>query len=269
MIQGNGLVRSLAALAGGLLLATSAAASPVESDLPAGLHARASDEGLALVDADGRSLYRLDLDRYGRRFPNAAQAIAQRCANVCDRLWRPAAPPAGFSPAGDFGVTKSKDGAAQLTFKGDPLYTFAGKSLDEAAAVPVAPPYLSGYTGKPLTMHEGVPVSVVYWRRALYQPAAPKEVLPSGVTLRWSKTAYVLSAGERPLYVRQGACAKDCGGLEPLAAPLAALPVGSWKPTEDAASGRRYWSYRGQLVYAAQDAAAPPQDRAWRKLEAR
>lgn len=269
MIQGFSAAWRVMALSGSLLLAWPVAASSAEPGLPTGLQVSGSEEGLALTDAEGRALYRLDLDRYPRRRPDLTAIIAARCADVCDRLWRPAAPPAGFSPAGEFGTVQRKDGATQLTFKGDPLYTFAGKSLDEAAAAPVALPYLSSYTGKGLQMREGVPVSVVYWRRALYQPAAPKTPVPSGVSPRWSKTTYVLAAGERSLYVRQGGCDGDCDGLERLPAPLAALPVGAWRPTEDAASGRRFWSYRGQLVYAAQDATTAPPGRAWRRLEAR
>src|SRR6185437_15222695 len=59
--------------------------------LPEGIATRTTDEGLALADAHGQLLYRLDLDRYRARRRQAAAMIDQRCADVCDKLWRPAA----------------------------------------------------------------------------------------------------------------------------------------------------------------------------------
>jgi predicted lipoprotein with Yx(FWY)xxD motif len=246
------------ALTGVLALApgVSRAAAP---QLPPGLGAQAGDEGLVLT-AQGAVLYRLDLDRYRARGKQAnAQLIDARCAQVCDRLWRPAPPPANFVAAGDWGIATRADGVAQLTYKGDPLYTFTGRSLQEAAESSVAPPYFSSYTAKTVQLRDGVPVGTVYWREALYEPTPPRLDLPAGVQVKWDKTAFVFvsSDGRKLRQPKPGAsCAADCAGMEPLAAPLAALPVGVWRPTEEK-DGRRVWSYRGRIVYLAKVEGAP------------
>ena len=252
----------------GVLLASPAFGASAEG-LPAGLKTRATKDGLVLVDAAGQTLYRIDLDRYMKRWRGSGIRADARCTDTCAKLWRPAAPPAGFKPGGDWEVVERPGAGPQLSYKGDPLYVFNGKSLEEAK-LPVAPAFLSGFTGKPIELKDGVPLMTIYWHEATYQPPAPKTDAPSGVGVSWAKTSYVYTAGDRPLYARQarGGCTDGCDGLEPLVAPMAALPVGAWRPTEDK-SGRRFWAYRGQLVYASRDAKAEPQSSAWRKLEVR
>lgn len=258
-----------AALALATLLASPAVAGAPAEGLPAGLSTRVSDEAMVLVDKAGHPLYRLDLDRVIKRRREMAPVIAARCADVCDKLWRPVAAPEGFTAAGDWGVAKHSSGQSQLTYKGDPLYVFAGKSLDEAKR-PITPTYMAGYAGKPLELTDGVPLWAVYWHEATYQPPAPKPVTPAGVTVKWAKTAYVFTVKDgQALYASQSntACTAGCDGVEPLAAPLAARPVGGWKPVEDR-SGQRYWSYNGRMVYAASDGAEEPSGKSWRKIEA-
>ena len=243
-----------------------AAAGP----LPAGITTKKGDEGLALALADGRPLYRLDLDRYAKRRQDAARVAKERCADVCDKLWRPVPAPKGFRPDGDWTTTERPSGA-QLTYKGDPLYTFAGTSLAEAGQAQVAPPYFSSYSAKPTLMVDGVPVATLYWHAALYQPPAPEAKTPAGVGVRWAKSAYVFADAEnRELYVAKSgrACRDDCNGLQPLAAPLVATPIGEWKPVEDS-SGARYWAYQGRVVHRAASTDADPPGGGWRRIEAR
>ncbi|CAN7376493.1 hypothetical protein LJR219_002261 [Phenylobacterium sp. LjRoot219] len=243
-----------------------AAAGP----LPAGVATRQSDEGLALALSDGKPLYRLDLDRMAKRRRGASQVAAERCAGVCDRLWRPVPAPKGLPAEGDWTATPRPSGA-QLTYKGDPLYSFAGESLAEAEKLQVAPPYFSSYTAKPTSMVDGVPLATLYWHPALYQPPAPEAKTPAGVTLHWSKTAYVFADAENhELYVSKSgrACQADCAGFQPLVAPLAALPVGEWRPVE-AAAGGRYWAYQGRIAHRATSADAEPPATGWRPLELR
>lgn len=237
--------------------------------LPAGVTAKKSDEGLTLALSDGKLLYRLDLDRYAKRRRDAARVAAERCADVCDKLWRPVPAPKGFQ-ANDEWTTTERPWGAQLTYKGDPLYTFVGASLSEAAKAPVAPPYFSSYSAKPVTMVEGVPIATLYWHPALYQPPAPETKTPAGVGVRWAKTAYVFADAEnRELYVAKSghACKDDCDGLQPLPAPLAAAPIGEWKPVEDPA-GARYWAYQGRIVHRAMSADAEAPGGGWRPIEA-
>ncbi|CAN7274985.1 hypothetical protein LJR225_001369 [Phenylobacterium sp. LjRoot225] len=232
--------------------------------LPQGLSVAKSEDGLVLSTSAGQPLYRLDIDRMARR-RGGGGVLAARCADVCDRLWRPALAPKTFKADGDWSVTERK-GGAQLTYKGDPLYSFAGKSLDEAAKIQVAPPYFSSYAAKPTLLVDGVPVATLYWRPALYQPAAPKVVTPAGVTAHWSKVAYVFAdADNQPLYTAPKTCARACDGLTPFPAPLAALPVGEWRPVQGT-SGERLWSYRGRVVYQAAEGQAAPAP-SWRPIE--
>jgi predicted lipoprotein with Yx(FWY)xxD motif len=262
----------LAALASVLLAFGATASKAATVQLPAGVSTRSTDEGLALSDARGQPVYRLDLDRYRARSKQAsAQLIDGRCADVCDRLWRPLAAPPNFAPDGDWSVAKRPTGLLQLAYKGDPLYTFLGKSLEEAEEQAVVPPYFTGYTAKTSQMREGVPVGTVYWHRALYQPPAPRIEAPSGVQIRWDKSAffYVSSEGNA-LQVSKAASAcpeAACPGLRPLLAPQAALPVGAWRPMDER-DGRRVWSYRDRIVYQAEGATASP-DAHLRALEAR
>ena len=254
-------------LAGALALPPAAASA---GPLPAGITTRKSEEGLALALGAGEPLYRLDLDRIAKRRRDAARIAEERCADVCHKLWRPAPAPKDFVAGGDWSTTQRPWGA-QLTYKGDPLYTFAGESLAEAAKLQVAPPYFSSYSAKPTAMVDGVPVATLYWHAALYEPPAPEARTPAGVGVRWAKTAYVFADTEnRQLYVaRSGrACKADCGGLEPLAAPLAAAPVGEWKPVEDSA-GARYWAYQGRIAHRASADGEPPPGAGWRPLEVR
>ena len=117
---------------GALVLASPAIAGGAAGDLPQGVKTHVTEEGLTLVDAAGKPIYRLDTDRIIKRRPEIAATINARCGDVCARIWRPMAPPAGFTAAGDWGVIQ-RNGAAQLTYKGDPLYHFAGKNGSAAA----------------------------------------------------------------------------------------------------------------------------------------
>jgi predicted lipoprotein with Yx(FWY)xxD motif len=74
--------------------------------------------GTVLVDNQGMTLYRLTGETAGKFI----------CTGGCLKVWHPLAAPAGGSPSGTVGslgtVTRS-DGTVQVTFKGEPLYTFA------------------------------------------------------------------------------------------------------------------------------------------------
>jgi predicted lipoprotein with Yx(FWY)xxD motif len=253
------------ALASALISAPCWAAN---SALPSGVQIRKAADELLLADAHGQVLYRLDIDRYRSRRKDAAELIAARCAGVCDRLWRPVTAPPNFKSDGPWAVANHAGAPAQLTFKGDPLYTFAGKSLDEAKEAAVVPSYLSGYAGKPSNLHDGVPAGTTYWHAVTYQPPAPDVATPSGVSLRWGKASYVFAdpAGKGLYTPAAGSdCARGCQGMRPLAAPLVALPVGVWRPIDDK-DGAHVWSYRGRVVYQAAD-AEPKDGAGWQRLE--
>jgi predicted lipoprotein with Yx(FWY)xxD motif len=236
--------------------------------LPAGLTVQKSADGLVLA-SHGKPLYRIDLDRLKKRRRGATAVGGERWETFAAGLWQPVAAPKDLKADGDWSATPGKEGP-QLTYKGDPLYTFTGKSLDEAAKVPFAPQYFSGYAAKPTLIADGVPVATLYFHPALYQPAPPKIVAPAGVTAHWSKVAFVFADDSHDLYASRSAklCTGDCDGLKPFPAPLAALPVGDWRPVLEK-NGERYWAYRGRLVYRADATDAEPPAGDWSRLEAR
>ncbi len=81
---------------------------------PSGLAVGQTAKGAALVDARGRTLYVFDQDKGG----------SPACYDKCAELWPPViAEPAGAAVTG-FSVVARKDGKLQLSYKGQPLYTW-------------------------------------------------------------------------------------------------------------------------------------------------
>lgn len=252
----------------GLVAGAPQLARAASTSLPAGVTVQQSADGLVLA-SHGKPLYRIDLDRLKKRRRGAAAVGDARWEAYVAGLWRPVAAPKDFKADGDWTAPPGKAGP-QLAYKGDPLYIFTGKSLDEAAKIPFAPQYFSGYAAKPTLIADGVPVATLYFHPALYQPAAPKITAPSGVTAHWSKVAFVFADDSRDLYASRSGklCTGDCDGLKPFRAPLAALPVGDWRPVLEK-NGERYWTYRGRVVYRPEAADAEPAASDWSRLEVR
>lgn len=245
------IFRAVIALGICLGIAGGAQARDTAGQLPQGLKLVETSEGVALGASDGKPLYRLDLDNFAERRKEMAALAARRCAvDNCMKYWQPVAAPAGFKANGEWSVTSRATGP-QLAYKGKPLYRFIGKSFDELANGRVAPSYFSSYTSKGIHMVSGVPVGAIYWNVVPYDRAPPKLLAPSGIKADGAKLAFLLSDAEgQKLYTRRSRkpCASGCGAMKPLPAPLAAEPIGKWKPAVDAA-GVQYWEYAGKPVY--------------------
>jgi predicted lipoprotein with Yx(FWY)xxD motif len=71
-----------------------------------------------LVDAHGMTLYRLSGE-------SATNFICK--SSACTAVWHPLAAPSGGAPTGvsSLGTVTRPDGSSQVTYKGEPLYTFA------------------------------------------------------------------------------------------------------------------------------------------------
>ncbi len=90
-----------------------------------GLAARGS-LGVILVDHSGATLYRYTPDGTGK----------STCTGGCAGVWPPVTVPAGTThlvaasgiPTGDLGTITRADGTLQVTYKGMPLYRYAGDS---------------------------------------------------------------------------------------------------------------------------------------------
>lgn len=255
-----------------LLLSVSTSAAYANADgLPPGLALREEPQGLVLADSGGAPLYQLDIDRWKQRREGLNEVINGRCAQVCERAWIPVEPPKAFKPAGDWSIQTGWSGVRQLAYKGQPLYRFAGKSLDELAHAKVAPPHWSSYSAQPTALADGVPVATKYWHAALFQPPPPKLEAPASVAVQWSKTAYhFIDSDKSDLYTRKSgsSCTGGCDGFEPFAAPLAVQPIGAWRPVETK-DGARVWSFRGKLVYRAGTGSSNGPGSEWSLLEIR
>ena len=83
--------------------------------------AEVSGLGTVLVDSEGMTLYEFTED----------EGMTSVCYGECEAAWPPVVasgePSAGEGAmSADLGTTKRKDGTEQVTYKGHPLYTFAG-----------------------------------------------------------------------------------------------------------------------------------------------
>jgi predicted lipoprotein with Yx(FWY)xxD motif len=74
--------------------------------------------GTVLVDAQGMTLYHLSAEQSGKFICTSA---------ACVGVWHPLTASAGSTPSGvgSLGTVKRPDGTEQVTYKGEPLYTFA------------------------------------------------------------------------------------------------------------------------------------------------
>jgi predicted lipoprotein with Yx(FWY)xxD motif len=119
------------------------------------------DGRTVLVDADGKALYISDQEAGG----------TVRCTGACLEFWEPLTiqgQPTGTVSGGTLGVLTRPDGKTQVTFNGDPVYSFVedesgqvgGDGLDDAfdgqqftwhvittGSAPSAPSTTSGSTG--------------------------------------------------------------------------------------------------------------------------
>jgi len=80
--------------------------------------------GRILVDAQGMTLYHLTAEQNGKFICTSSE---------CLQVWHPLTAQAGSTPSGSVGslaTIKRPDGSMQVTYKGQPLYTFA---QDQAA----------------------------------------------------------------------------------------------------------------------------------------
>ena len=121
-----GLVLALAACGGGQPASSpdsgaQAPASPSPAPAESQVATAQSSLGQTLVDAEGRTLYAFTKDKGGK----------SSCYGDCEATW-PALTVQGSPSAGDgveaslLATTDRKDGSAQVTYKGMPLYHFSG-----------------------------------------------------------------------------------------------------------------------------------------------
>ena len=99
--------------------------SAAPTTAPGGVLATHSiDGGTAFVNSVGHAVYVSDGD---------TQNNVSTCNGQCAAEWPAVAPPAGNLPA-PWGQFRRSDGTMQLSYKGKPLYTFAGDTQPYVAS---------------------------------------------------------------------------------------------------------------------------------------
>jgi predicted lipoprotein with Yx(FWY)xxD motif len=85
-----------------------------------------SVSGAVLVDSSGMTLYHLSAEKNGKFICTAS---------ACTTIWHPLTITAGTSPSGtaSLAVVTRPDGTKQVTYAGEPLYTFASDSPGKAS----------------------------------------------------------------------------------------------------------------------------------------
>jgi predicted lipoprotein with Yx(FWY)xxD motif len=100
--------------------------------------------GTVLVDSSGQALYASDQE---------AAAGKVLCSGACNSFWEPltanGTPTASGSVPGKLGVVKRPDGGMQVTYNGEPLYTF---TQDQSGEV-TGDGFKDAFDGQQFTWH--------------------------------------------------------------------------------------------------------------------
>ena len=230
----------------GWSVAEFAPAEGIQMPATIGVEDIATASSSAFVDPEGMSIY-----AYGADI--AAAERAECSGGQCSRQWMPVAAAELSNAIGDFVPVQRSDGSKQWTYKGSPLYTFAGDLI---------PGHINGLKG-------GDP----QWAIA----ALRENFKPQNVEFRESKVrgAIIATTDGMPLYARYpfeyvwggrttyrndvayttgkyfgtNGCDDKC--LEtwhPFIAPDDATPSGFWEIVERDDGGRQ-WAYKGFVLY--------------------
>lgn len=225
-----------------IVLAAQAAAPP---DHPAEIAIHDTPGGPVFAASNGMSLYVFDRD--------VAPSVST-CTGACAAAWPPIAAPANATSVGDWTEVARPDGLKQWAYKGRPLYRYA-QELKAGGT----------YGDGGGSWH----LALTSWQFPGRPGAAPKEAnaavpatelpaLPAGVTARRVAQGIVLADFRgMTLYAfdkdTPGAT-PSCNGQcllqwRPLAAPLAAHPVGAWTVIARGDAALQ-WAYKGKPLYA-------------------
>ncbi len=120
LVPALGTALALAACGGSSSSSSSAASSAAASTGKSVIvkTAQVGSLGTVLVDSKGMTLYRLSGEHAGKFICTTS---------ACVHIWIPLTTPAGSKPSGvtGIGMIKRPNGAEQVSYKGEPLYTFA------------------------------------------------------------------------------------------------------------------------------------------------
>ncbi len=200
--------------------------------------------GLALVNQEGMTLYAYE----GRGGARAVVGLADQTQ------WKPLAAPELAQPIGDWSIIDRSDGIRQWTFRGKPLFTFAGdltpgdangvglsKDWDAALAVSF---YLPPDVRFEQTLDRGRVLATaagltLYRRDGVALDTGGGQSLRHGVPIRPGIGRNIGISG----------CEGDClKSWHPFLAPANAQPDGYWDSVARP-DGTRQWVYQGYALY--------------------
>lgn len=220
----------------GVVIVTPAAAQvpPVETsgpeltasgDYPGVVSVKSGKPGLYYADAQGRTLYALNM----RLANSRSGASLTYCIGPCAQSWTPLAASADAEPVGQWTVLAAAQGP-QWAYRKNLVFTY---NADHA------PGDITG---------DGVDA---LWSVIRHIPAMPSITAPASVKPRFLGDRYVLTdvAGHRLFTAAQSlACAAACADWAPLAAGMVTRSIGEWSVTR--AGDTAQWAFRGKPVYA-------------------
>jgi predicted lipoprotein with Yx(FWY)xxD motif len=267
---------AIAAVAAVFLSGTAARAQPADLPVPAattavyppGVKIGSADGVPVYTDAQGRTLYGMDM----RTLLRAGADTSKYCQEACAEAWEPLLAPAGSVPNIAFPLGFGDRRQPARPTGGAPVSASGGQRPDplaEMARNQKAPDWtiIEGPQG-PQWVYKGwhmvfvrkgdKPGSAAYdgaenmvWNTLKYVPPVPKVIAPVNVTTAFVSGAYALVDKEGRLLFT-GDCGDACASWRPFTGPMAGTGVGEWAVSHDADAPQ--WLYRGKPVFIAQGA---------------
>jgi predicted lipoprotein with Yx(FWY)xxD motif len=207
------------------------------------------------TDAQGRTLYGMDM----RTLLRAGSDPAQYCKDACTQLWQPLlAPPDAkpniMFPAG-FGDRRQAPAASP---QGEMI---ANQKAPDWTIIqgPQGPQWVYKGWHMVFVRKADKPGSAAYdgaenmtWNTLKYVPPVPKLTAPANVSTAFVDGAYALVDKDGRLLFT-GSCGGDCTDWKPFTGAMASRGVGEWAVSRDADAPQ--WLYRGKPVFVAQGPA--------------
>ncbi len=218
------------------------------SEYPPGVSVRQTASGPVYANANGQTLYGMDMRTVIRWSPDAAQY----CQNECATNWLPVLAPEGTKP----NIKYPTGRGAFSRQPPQPGFVLPQSAPDwTVIAGPAGPQWVYKGWHMVFVRNGDKPGSTKYdgadsltWNTLKFVPQMPQLALPPGIMPVFNKGAYQLTdkAGH---VLFTGPCDKGCEWT-PLAAPLASRGIGDW--TVDLSGDLPQWSWKGRKVYVSQ-----------------
>jgi predicted lipoprotein with Yx(FWY)xxD motif len=194
---------------------------------PADVLVRTAKTGQYYADAQGRTLYALDMRIAGSR----SGETLKYCIGPCAKIWAPLTAPSDAKPVGRWKVLVGAQGP-QWSYRNNLVFTFVADRK---------PGDMAGDAYDDL------------WHLIPHIPPAPALIAPANVVPVFADQAWVLTeAGAHALFIpRTPDCGSVCTSWTPFAAGIAARDIGDWTVLRTGDTPQ--WAWRGKPVFESQD----------------